>query len=143
MAALGGCAGSFGAEPASGIVVTEVSAAGMPDDWVEVMNVSGDAVDLDDFVIVDKRGKLDRARPLGAVTLSPGERYVRVVSHATVGFRLGRGESVWIYRAADGELIDGIDWPRGASPPGGSFARKADTGAFVTVRTDTRGDANE
>lgn len=126
----------------SGLVVTEIAAAGTPDDWVEVMNISGDPLDLDDFVVVDARGDLERARPLGAVTLGPGERHVRVLSDATVGFRLAGDEELWVYRASDGALVDGIDWRQGASPPGGSLARQADTGAFVTVTSDTRGHAN-
>lgn len=129
------------AEPA-GIVITEIAAAGMPDDWVEVKNVSDAPVDLDDFVIVDKRDDLERARPLGAVTLGPGERHVRILSDATVGFRLAGDEEIWIHRAEDGALADGHDWAQGASPPGGSLARRHDVGTFVTVAPDTRGHAN-
>lgn len=123
--------------------MTEVAAAGIPDDWVEVLNVSEEHVDLDDFLVVDERGALERARPLGAVVLSPGERYVRVLSDATVGFRLAGDEELWIYRASDGALIDGVDWSQGESPPGGSLARRGDVGPFVTVARDSRGRANE
>jgi hypothetical protein len=137
----GACASTMVAEP-SGLLITEVAAAGEPEDWVEVMNTSEAPVDLDDFVIVDKRDAIDRARPVGAVTLGPGERYVRVISDATVGFRLAGDEEVWIYRAGDGALVDGVDWNQGASTPGGSLARQDDVGAFRTVAKDTRGQTN-
>lgn len=143
IAALGGCtsASAMNGEP-TGLVVTEIAAAGTPDDWVEVMNISAEPLDLDDFIVVDARGDLDRARSLGGAVLGPGERHVRVLSDATVGFRLAGDEELWIYRAGDGALVDGIDWRQGASPPGGSLARQADTGAFVTVTSDTRGYPN-
>jgi hypothetical protein len=129
------------AEPA-GIIITEIAAAGTPDDWVEVKNISDAPVDLDDFVVVDKRDDLDRARPLGAVTLGPGERYVRILTDATVGFRLAGDEELWIYRSGDDTVVDGHDWDQGASPPGGSMARRHDLGTFITVAPDTRGRAN-
>jgi hypothetical protein len=140
-AALGGCASAMPAEP-SGLVVTEIAAAGLPEDWVEVLNVSDEPIDLDDFVVVDDDKKLGRARPLGAIMLAPGERHVRVLTDATVGFRLAGDEELWIFRADDGALIDGYDWSQGASPPGGSLARRSDVGAFGTVRVHTRGHVN-
>jgi hypothetical protein len=79
---------------ARGLIVTEVAAAGIPDDWVEVMNVSDDPIDLDDVVVVDGRGELERARPLGAVTLAAGERHVRTLDDTTVGFRLAGDEEL-------------------------------------------------
>lgn len=140
VACTGANAGGLSVDP--GLVVTEVAAAGTPHDWVEVKNVSDQWVDLVDFVVVDARDDLDRARPLGAVKLAPGERYVRILTDATVGFRLAGDEELWIYRSSDGALVDGVDWDQGASPPGGSLARRGDTGPFVTVAVDTRGRAN-
>ncbi len=127
---------------APALALTEVAAAGIPDDWVEVLNVSDEPVELVDFVVVDERGRLDRARPLGATTLAPGERQVCAIDDATTGFRLAGDEEVWIYRAADGALVDGVDWAQGASPPGGSLARRGDSGGFATITTDSRGAAN-
>ena len=130
------------APPGASLVVTEVAAAGVPDDWVEILNVSAEPVELIDFVIVDEAGRLERARPLSDVILAPGERHVQVISDEACGFRLAGDEEVWIYRAADGRLVDGIDWRQGASPPGGSLARSRDRGAFVTVTAPSRGLAN-
>lgn len=126
----------------AGLVVTEVAAAGTPADWIEVLNVSGEPLELIDFVFVDERGNLDKARPMSDVVLAPGERHVQSVSDETCGFRLAGDEEVWIYRAADGRLIDGVDWRQGASPPGGSLARSRDTGVFVTVTAHSRGAGN-
>jgi hypothetical protein len=140
-AALGACASTMPAEP-SRLVVSEIAAAGLPEDWVEVLNASDEPIDLDDFVVVDDRKRMDRARPLGAIILAPGERHVRVLTDATVGFRLAGDEELWIFRAEDGALIDGYDWSQGASPPGGSLSRRSDIGAFETVRVHTRGHAN-
>lgn len=141
MAAAAACTSTPTSEP-SGLVVTEIAAAGEPDDWVEVLNVSGESLDLDDYVVVDNRSDMDRARPLGASELGPGERYVRVLNDATVGFRLAGDEELWVFRVGDGALVDGIDWAQGASPPGGSLARRGDTGRFETVYEHTRGRAN-
>jgi hypothetical protein len=135
------CTSALANEP-SGLVISEIAAAGVPDDWVEVKNVSDEPIDLADFVIVDDRKDLDRARPVGATILGPGERHVRVLTDSTVGFRLAGDEEVWLFRLSDGALIDGVDWAQGASPPGGSLARRGDTGAFVTVSEDTRGRPN-
>lgn len=140
-AALGACAGTMNNEPA-GLVVSEIAAAGTPDDWVEVLNTSDEPIDLDDFVVADDRRNPDRARPLGAVVIGPGERHVRVLTDATVGFRLAGDEELWIFRASDGVVVDGFDWDQGASPPGGSVARRGDIGAFETVLDHTRGRAN-
>lgn len=124
------------------LVVTEIAAAGVPDDWIEVLNISAEPIELIDFVIVDQRDRLDKARPLSDLVLAPGERHVQVISDEACGFRLAGDEEVWIYRADDDRLVDGADWRQGASPPGGSLARSHDTGAFVTVTAPSRGAAN-
>ncbi len=131
--------------PLAILVVNEVAAAGVPDDWFEVVNLSDAPVDIADFVFVDALEELDRARALSPdVTLRPGERHVQVVSKATSGFRLGRDEGLWIYRARDGRLSDGVDWAEGDAPDGGSFARVPDAiGDFRTSVRPTRGAAND
>lgn len=129
--------------PRHGLVLTEVAAAGEPHDWIEVLNVSGQDLDLVDYVLVDLRGDLERARSFADVTLAPGERFVQPISAARVGFGLAADEEVWIYRASDGALVDGIDWELGSTPAGGSLARLGDTGGFVTVTAATPGAANQ
>jgi hypothetical protein len=128
--------------PAGALVISEVAAAGVPADWIEVVNVSAEPLELVDYVFVDERDNLDKARPFADVVLAPGDRHVQTIDDASCGFRLAGDEEVWIYRASDGRLIDGVDWHQGASPPGGSVARSRDTGDFVTVTRPTRGAAN-
>jgi hypothetical protein len=128
--------------PGSALVISEIAAGGEPADWIEVVNVSAEPIALIDFVFVDERDHLTRARPFADVTLAPGERHVQYVHDVITGFSLAADEEVWVYRAADGRLVDGVDWRQGASPAGGSLARSLDTGAFVTVTAPTRGMPN-
>jgi hypothetical protein len=122
------------------LVIDEICAAGVPD-WFEVVNTTTLPIELSDFVYVDVADDLARARPLPARTLRPGERHVQFVDVAIDGFRLGGGEELWIYRAADGEEIDGVDWADGDSPDDGSYARVPSvTGDFTTTVRDTRGE---
>lgn len=120
--------------PPRGLLIAEVATDGVPHDWIEVYNATGQVVDLVDYVYVDLRGALDRARSFADVSLDPGERFVQEVSADRSGFGLAPDEEVWIYRARDGALVDGLDWDAGATPAGGSLARLGDTGEFVTAR---------
>jgi hypothetical protein len=127
-------------EDGPSLVIDEVGAAGAPD-WFEVVNPTNRALELADFVYVDVADDLERARPFPARTLRPGERHVQSVDKALDRFRLGAGEELWIYRARDGAEIDGVDWERGDSPNGGSYARVPSvTGEFTTLARDTRGE---
>jgi hypothetical protein len=114
------------------LVVNEVAAGEAPD-WFELINVTSSDVALDQFVYVDVAGDFSKARPLPAVTLPPGGYFTQDVDDTISGFKLGSDEELWIYRASDHALSDGVDWPEGASPAGSSYARAPDaTGAFVT-----------
>lgn len=125
--------------PRGALRITEVAAAGVPTDWIEVLNVSSQRIELIDYVFVDARDNLGKARPFRDVVLAPGERHVELVFDAACGFALAADEEVWIYRAADGALVDGIDWRQGATPTGGSLARSDDTGALVSVTRPSPG----
>ena len=129
--------------PRDGLLLTEVAAAGDPHDWIEVLNVSGQSLDLVDYAYVDLRGDLDRARPFADLTLRPGQRHVQPVTETRSGFALGADEEVWILRADDGVIVDGLDWELGSTPAGGSLARLGDTGGFVTVAAATPGAPNQ
>jgi hypothetical protein len=126
------------------LVVNEVAASGDPEDWLEVINATQQPLALGEFVYVDVAGDLEKARPFPTMTLAPGERHVQEISDAGSGFKLASDEEVWVYRAADGRLSDGVDWAEGDSPGGGSFARVPDAfGSFVSVDPDTRGAPNQ
>jgi hypothetical protein len=139
---LAGCTEAQSAPSAGALVISEVAAAGVPTDWIEVLNAADEPLELIDYVFVDERGNLGKARPFSDVTLGAGERYVQIVDDMFCGFGLAADEEVWVYRAADGRAIDGVDWRAGASPAGGSLARRGDTGPFVSVTRATRGTPN-
>ncbi len=109
--ALTACSGADAGDRRTGtLVITDVSAVGDAD-WFEVVNASDRDVALSDYVFVDDVGDLDRAAAFpDGVVLAPGASYVQTVSADHHGFQLGRDEELWIYRAADGELSDGLDW---------------------------------
>jgi hypothetical protein len=123
------------------LVLNEVAPGETPD-WFEVVNATTVAVQLADFVYVDVAGDFTKAKAFPAMTLGPGARYVQNVDDVTSGFKLGSDEELWIYRASDHALSDGVDWAEGAAPAGMSYARSPDTfGPFVTG-AQTRGAAN-
>lgn len=123
------------------LVVNEVAPGETPD-WFEVVNVTSSPIQLEQFVYVDVKGDLVKAKQFPAMTLAPGAYHVQDVDDATSGFKLGSDEELWVYRMADQALSDGVDWPEGAAPMGSSYARSPDrTGAFAT-HAPSRGIAN-
>ena len=119
--------------PLRTVVITEIAAAGHPD-WFEVVNASSEPVVLSDFVFSDKKDNRAEAARFPSVTLAPGEHYVQTVTKGKQHFKLGRDEELWVFRASDGRLSDGVDWDAGASPPSGSYARVGGwRGEFATV----------
>ena len=92
------------------LTVNEVAAAGVPDDWFELMNVSDAPIDLAQFRFTDEAADLAGAVPLPATVLAPGARHVQEVSDATNGFGLGAGDAVWIYQVGVATPCAGVDW---------------------------------
>jgi hypothetical protein len=114
------------------LVVNEVAAGEAPD-WFEVVNATASPLELADFIYVDAAGDFAKARAFPAMTLAPGAYFAQDVDDLISGFKLGSDEEVWVYRASDQALSDGVDWPEGAAPTGMSFARAPTiTGDFVT-----------
>lgn len=114
------------------LVVNEVAPGEAPD-WFEVVNATTSPVQLADYVYVDLAGDFAKAKPFASMMLGPGARYVQEVDDTISGFKLGGDEEIWVYRASDHALSDGVDWDAGAAPMGKSFARSPDVfGAFVT-----------
>lgn len=114
------------------LVVNEIAAGEAPD-WIEIVNASTATVQLDQFIYVDVAGDFAKAVPFPAMALAPGAYHVQDVDDPISGFKLGGDEEVWIYRASDHALSDGVDWDAGAAPTGMSYARVPDTtGDFVT-----------
>lgn len=123
------------------LVVNEVAAGETPD-WFEIVNATTESVQLADFVYVDVAGDFAKARAFPSMMLGPGAYYVQNVDDATSGFKLSSDEEVWVYRASDHVLSDGVDWSDGAAPAGMSYARSPSIfGPFVTG-SQTPGSAN-
>jgi hypothetical protein len=119
-------------QPLRILVVNEI-AAGEEPDWIEVVNATTSPVELSDFVYVDAAGDFAKARAFPAMTLAPGAYYAQDIDDTISGFKLGGDEEIWIYRASDMALSDGVDWNEGDSPTGMSFARVPSVfGDFVT-----------
>jgi hypothetical protein len=124
------------------LVINEVAASETPD-WFEVVNATTAPLALADFVFVDKAGDFAKAVPFPAMTLAPGAYYTQDVDGTTIPFKLAADEELWIYRASDHALSDGVDWAMGDSPAGASFARNPDVfGDFQRSTKPTKGKPN-
>jgi hypothetical protein len=125
------------------LVINEVVASGDPD-WIEVVNATTSPVELSDFIFVDEHDNFAKAVPFPAQTLGPGGFATVDCDGGVVPFKLAADEEIWVYRASDHLLSDGVDWNDGDSPVNGSFARVPDTFApFVTSMHPTKGTPNE
>jgi hypothetical protein len=114
------------------LVVNEVAAGETPD-WIEVVNVSNAAVQLSDFVYCDVPDDFVKAKAFPAMMLAPGAYHAQDIDDVISGFKLGSDEQVWVYRASDRRVSDGVDWAEGAAPAGMSYRRSPDkTGDFAT-----------
>jgi hypothetical protein len=123
------------------LVVNEVAAGETPD-WFEVVNVTGGAIQLDQFVYCDVPNDFAKAKAFPTMMLGPGEYHAQDVDDTISGFKLGSDEELWVYRSSDQALSDGIDWAESAAPAGMSFRRVPDqTGAFATG-AQSKGAAN-
>ncbi len=125
------------------LVINEVAAGETPD-WFEIVNATSAPVQLDQFVFVDNAGDFAKAVSFPAMTLGPGAYFTQNVDGVTIPFKLASDEELWVYRATDHALSDGVDWAEGASPAGSSYARVPDTvGPFQTVTPPTKGSRNQ
>lgn len=122
--------------------VNEVVAAGAPD-WVEIVNVSGAAVQMSEYCITDTPDDFTTCKPFAATSLAPSGRFAQDIDDTTVGFKLGGDEEVWVFRISDHRVSDSVDWDDGDAPANGSYARLPDiTGLFSTTNQPTKGAAN-
>ncbi|MCP5532470.1 MAG: lamin tail domain-containing protein [Akkermansiaceae bacterium] len=142
------------------IVVNEVlsSSPGVGGDWIELHNSGGDPIDLGGWYLSDDAGDLLKYRIADGTTISAGGYLVfSETAHfgassgdpgvATPFALSGNGESVFIYKPAEGldlEYLDSEDF--GAAEPGVTFGRlyKPSTGTynFVAMKSPTPGAAN-
>lgn len=114
------------------------SDGGVPGDWIELVNVTAEPVDVSGWVVKDDDDT--HAYPLpAATTIAGGARLV--VEEAQLGFGLGGADSARLFRADGTTLVDSTSWTSHATT---SYGRCADgTGSFVTARSVTKGAAND
>ena len=128
-----------------GLVINEVAAKGGPVDWFELYNTGDSTIDLSGYVVADDLEDASKrvAFPRGT-EIQPGE-YLQfeVDSDNWAGFKLGGDEELGVW-AADGLLIDSVDWDEGDSGEGQSYARIPDgSSEFQTVSNPTPRAANQ
>ena len=129
------------AEPT--VVINEVAASATPD-WFELFNPGTAAVALAGWKFADSATDFTKAAAFASGASVPAGGFLVVqVSTVKNGFGLGAGESLTILRA-DGKPCDGVNWSKGNSPTGGSYARVPDgTGPFVVSKQPTPGAPNQ
>ena len=128
-----------------GLVINEVAAKGDPLDWFELYNALPDPIGLFAFLVADDLTDASKraAFPPGT-EIQPGE-YLQfeVDSDNWAGFKLGGDEELGIW-LADGTLVAMVDWDKGDSGEGESYARIPDaSGEFQTVGNPTPGATNQ
>jgi hypothetical protein len=122
------------------VVINEVAANGAPADWIELLNRSGETVDLDGWILTD-----DDPVHVHALSGTMGAgAYLLLLRDDAGGFTFGLGgtDAVNLY-APDDALVDSTDWVGGQSPTDHTWARIPNgTGDFMTLETPTPGGAN-
>lgn len=105
-----------GAGTHAALVFNEVAGAGSSGFWLELTNVSGQAIDAADHVIASSSGA---EHVLPAHVLAPGE--LLLVSEAELGFGAGEDDKVFLYTPDRQRVLDGIrivNTPRGRTATG-------------------------
>ena len=117
----------------TGMVVVNEIMASPPDDrpdWIELMALGEELVDLSRFTLVDG-GRSHEPEQLPDVMLEPGELLVLAASRDPdedepfrFTFQLGRSDSLTVFR--DGLEIDEVEWDEEDVPDGASWGRLPD-----------------
>ena len=124
------------------VVINEVAARGEPADWIEIVNRSGEAVDLTGWTVTDDDPEHVHAFDSGQV-LGAGA-YLLLLKEDAGGFTFGLGDadSVMLY-APDGTVVDSTTWEDGQAPKDTSWGRMPNgSGDFMTLETPTPGGVN-
>jgi hypothetical protein len=124
------------------VVINEVAARGVPADWIEIVNRSGDAVDLSGWTVTDDDPEHVHAFESGQM-LGAGA-YLLLLKEDAGGFTFGLGDmdSVVLY-APDGAVVDTTTWEDGQSPQDTSWGRMPNGSCdFMTLETPTPGGVN-
>jgi hypothetical protein len=145
-----------GSEARSDLVVNEVAprVPGGPD-WFEILNRSGEPIDLCDFLVTDATDRLDHYHPLGGVLppepcpprlLGPGQ-YLVVLADGGAGegpdhapFKLAPSDELHIL-SWTGETVDALLYLH-LGEPGTTLSRAPDGTGLFYLAAPTPGAAN-
>lgn len=134
--------GGANAYDAPAVVINEVESNGDATDWVEIMNVGMQTVDISDWYLLDNDPvghKADVTPVPNGTTLEPGALYV-FEQNKDFTFGLGKADQAVIYDAG-GNLIAEYEWTAHAS---GVYARIPDgIGGFQDFAAATKGKKNK
>ena len=124
------------------IVINEVESNGDTTDWVEIMNVGTQSVDISGWYLLDNDPvghKADVTPVAAGTTLTPGALYV-FEQNKDFTFGLGKADKAAIYDG-NGSIIAEYEWTVHAN---GVYARIPDgTGEFQDFATATKGKKNK
>ena len=134
--------GTANAYYAPTIVINEVESNGDTTDWVEIMNIGTQTVDISGWYLLDNDpvGHKGDVTPVAdGTTLEPGALYV-FDQNKDFTFGLGKADKAVIYDAS-GSIIAEYEWTAHAN---GVYARIPDgTGEFQDFATATKGKKNK
>lgn len=128
--------------------INEVVSNGDTFDWIEVVNIGAEPVDISGWIVKDDNDSRTLA-VASDTTLEPGAFFaIDVNNNATPGnFGLGNGDQARIFLPDGTTLVDGMSYAAHARLTGGedtSWARCPDgTGDFLISSTTTKGAAND
>ena len=109
------------------VKLNEINSKGEPFDWVELMNLSDQDLDLQGCMLSDKEDELDKyIFPEGVESIVPAQSFLLVlVNPDSTSFALGREEGVYL-SDPDGTLIDSITYGSEMSIAGTTYGRLPD-----------------
>lgn len=125
------------------VLINEVAASSdLGEDWIELYNAGQEPASLSGWSLLDDEDDPERRFVFGAgVTLEPGAWLWLDRGGEGFGFGLGARDQVRLFNA-DGVLVDAATWDEGQSPPGASWGRLPDGGAWETLFAPSPGYAN-
>ncbi|WP_375383968.1 lamin tail domain-containing protein [uncultured Microbacterium sp.] len=121
------------------LVINEVDASGVPQDWIEIKNTGASSVDASGYILKDDKDTSRFNIPAGTVIAAGG--YATFDVGAVFGLGKG-GDAARLYLPDNATLVDGYTWPSDSIYPA-TWGRCDDgTGEFIVNATPSKGAAN-